>query len=699
MKIFLLISQKALLFLAITSPIIIAWILLITVPFMLSHVHWEILNIHMPTPSMPITFSPVAYIMSLESIQHIIISSGYPTVLKNILPLLIDLFLLLTVLKIFHWLFILGWQTLYGTLMICANMISFFLYIPRMLWKLILGQHVISAFFIWIKRYGSFLLRYSRQWSMRYILRTHLDSISKIFLPSTIPTHGKKYHEFLTPYENRSLLMRYNVIIDRIFWDKNNDSPYVSDLSRSKNEVKFTILRGESKKSLNELGETVKHARELLLELWSTNQYCLSHTETTEGIMIRIIREIQWIIQTITPSHLETLLVSHTAKNSIEKSVLGGFIPVNGQKNPQFVPYFLDILNIWAIAIIAVSQAWKDSLLRLILASTILQSHSRKVPLETSHISGKYKNNNEIIITFIDTKASDGAWLIWVPWVHRILNVWSQVANTLESLVQEMERRLESFGIFWGIAKWNKAHSDNLLPYHLICLNEINSILACSEKEDKTRIIRSLKALFSRSLASGMIMLILGQSLRREDSEIGSLLTNIATRFVGKMGNDEESRIALKWNYEQYHKSLIRYNFLHIQDSEAIEVFRPYLIEQDDLSDWIGDNFDKTIPLESQESRSNKYLQVEDGTKWKVRQASYLDNVDTAWLLIALYEGKILPRELSMQFWVTEKKFTEFKSLLVELGIIEVKAGLVAKLKDWISLEEILKKTKHLTTK
>jgi hypothetical protein len=68
------------------------------------------------------------------------------------------------------------------------------------------------------------------------------------------------------------------------------------------------------------------------------------------------------------------------------------------------------------------------------------------------------------------------------------------------------------------------------------------------------------------------------------------------------MGNDEESRVALKVNYEQYHKSLVRYNFLHIQDGEALEVFRPFLIEQDDLSDWIGRNFDKTIPLENEES-------------------------------------------------------------------------------------------------
>jgi hypothetical protein len=142
-------------------------------------------------------------------------------------------------------------------------------------------------------------------------------------------------------------------------------------------------------------------------------------------------------------------------------------------------------------------------------------------------------------------------------------------------------------------------------------------------------------------------------------------------------------------------------SFVFIQDGQAQQVFRPAMTNPEEIRKWVEKEFDIEHLDASTEIITQSIPQTEDITIARLPSSkrkihSYLETINIEWLIREAHKEKSLSRDLSMRFWVSEKRFPELKSLFVELGMIEVKEGVVAKISPDLSLDELLLRAKDI---
>lgn len=695
--------------LSLFSPILVVlWMIEILWHFSFSFEDWRTYTdlIRIPTHHESLSFSPAQYLLSLEWVQHLIISSGYPTIMGFLVPILVYLMILLIAVFLLYILFLTFFWSIAVFLIFLRSIPSILFHLSmkviRGLWSMVFWNNPLRAFWIWISTYVDFLIYYWARWNSLRILKTHIEFLSYLFRFQKLPIQWELYHILKSKYEDRNLVISFNIVLRRIFSSQDKQYPYVASLYRSKGELWFTLMRWDSGKTISELKRVSENEADFTVEMGDGLFKMMSPKETKDGLEVKIIARYDWKIQTKSPIEFENLL-----SNRKHGDIPMGFFPQVSQWVVSYETYFVSLKDFGHLYIGAKSTAWKDALVRSWVLATLIKSPYRK-----GYIVDPKDDKFEIV--FIDTKFSDASYLSSVPWCKRVLNDSNQVPLALENAVNELQRRLESFWLLGNISQWNKKHTyEEKYSHQYIFINEINDLLSTLPKGKGNgdiygRTVRAMRTLLNRWLAWGFHVVLQGQSLRKEGSELGSLLTN-TWRIIGAMGNEDEARMALKSHYKDYW-NIQKYNFVYIQDSgEAKQVFRPYLTSQEEISEWIDKNFDR------QEEMRN-YSTGSDGVTWddevsnsgnyekwdayidEQKKFSYLADIDLKNLFRDAIDSKVFPRELAMKYGIPEKKFPIFKNLLSELNILTIREGMTAKFNPNLSLEDILQKIENFIT-
>lgn len=416
-----------------------------------------------------------------------------------------------------------------------------------------------------IDTYINFLKRYysSEKDSIKYILKSHMFLFWNLF-KKNFSVKDEELLIFKAPFEYKNIINGINSILLTKIWAKNHIR---KNFIFNENFTKFYVSKwNETSLSLGQKLLNIKD--EILLKMWLELSSFSVKNEWFDDIAIEINNQ-----DSIWDS--KVLDIDNFKINKWE--LLLWFFPINSNNNIVYDDYKISISNLIHSIVIWVSRSWKD-----VLVVNFIHSILKNI---------KYYKNIEL--HFFDTKGSDWVYLSNMTsyWIfrHHIIEKYPLI---LEKIENEMNQRQNEIWIESNIINYNLKNPWNILKEKIIIINEFTSLTTSYDKVLLNKFFSHLNNIISRWASAWIKIIIMTHTIKKSlNPNLSKILVNIESKFILKINDKEEILTLSKWLSNSNLMDLKKYNCLQVVNYKLIKEFKPYLITQKELKQWVNKNF------------------------------------------------------------------------------------------------------------
>lgn len=226
------------------------------------------------------------------------------------------------------------------------------------------------------------------------------------------------------------------------------------------------------------------------------------------------------------------------------------------------------------------------------------------------------KNFSNSELYFFDTKTSDGIYLegLMSFWIFRYKN-YQKYVQILEKLENEMYKIQEIIWIHSNIENYNSHNPNNPLKYKFIIINEFLSLSEKLDSSEFANLMKFLISMMSQGASAGYKFILLTQTIRADlGKDFQKILLNTKTRFVLRLNTNNEINIITNWmddNIKNSVKNISNFRTICIQENKFKTEFKGYFLTQDELKNWVEENFEmknEDIEISNLSEKVQKYI-------------------------------------------------------------------------------------------